>query len=104
MGKMYEDLTKTSLSVAQKDKKVSIISIDVNSTNELFAKTFSETLAKALNRPCFFDMPKLVAKILFGQMAEELLISGQNVYPEKLLESGYKFQNPSLESAITEAL
>jgi capsular polysaccharide biosynthesis protein len=49
MGKMYEDLTKTSLSVAQKDKKVSIISIDVNSTNELFAKTFSETLAKQVS-------------------------------------------------------
>jgi uncharacterized protein involved in exopolysaccharide biosynthesis len=49
MGKMYEDLSKTSLSVAQKDKKVSIISIDVNSTNELFAKAFSETLAKQVS-------------------------------------------------------
>jgi uncharacterized protein involved in exopolysaccharide biosynthesis len=49
MGKMYEDLSKTSLSVAQKDKKISIISIDVNSTNELFAKAFSETLAKQVS-------------------------------------------------------
>jgi len=67
-------------------------------------KTFSETLAKTLNRPCFFDMPELVAKILFGQMAQELLISGQNVYPKKLLESGYKFQKPALKEAILEAL
>jgi uncharacterized protein involved in exopolysaccharide biosynthesis len=49
MGKMYEDLSKTSLTVAQKDKKISIISIDVNSTNELFAKAFSETLAKQVS-------------------------------------------------------
>jgi uncharacterized protein involved in exopolysaccharide biosynthesis len=49
MGKMYEDLSKTSLSVAQKDKKISIISIDVQSENEAFAKAFSETLAKQVS-------------------------------------------------------
>ena len=49
MGKMYEDLSKTSLTVAQKDKKVSIISIDVKSENEAFAKAFSETLAKQVS-------------------------------------------------------
>ena len=49
MGKMYEDLSKTSLTVAQKDKKVSIISIDVKSENESFAKAFSETLAKQVS-------------------------------------------------------
>jgi uncharacterized protein involved in exopolysaccharide biosynthesis len=49
LGKMYEDLSKTSLTVAQKDKKISIISIDVKSENELFAKAFSETLAKQVS-------------------------------------------------------
>lgn len=49
MGKMYEDLSKTSLTVAQKDKKISIISIDVKSENETFAKAFSETLAKQVS-------------------------------------------------------
>lgn len=49
MGKMYEDLSKTSLTVAQKDKKISIISIEVKSENEAFAKAFSETLAKQVS-------------------------------------------------------
>ncbi|MEY4011039.1 MAG: hypothetical protein RIT22_163 [Bacteroidota bacterium] len=49
MGVMYEDLSKTSLTVAQKDKKISIISIDVKSENEAFAKAFSETLAKQVS-------------------------------------------------------
>jgi uncharacterized protein involved in exopolysaccharide biosynthesis len=49
IGKIYENLTKTSLTVAQKDKKVSIISIDVKSENEAFAKAFSETLAKQVS-------------------------------------------------------
>ena len=49
IGKMYEDLSKTSLTVAQKDKKIAIISIDVKSENEAFAKAFSETLAKQVS-------------------------------------------------------
>ena len=38
-------LVKTDVIVSQKDKKISILSIEVNSTNEKFAKTFCETLA-----------------------------------------------------------
>ncbi len=70
------------------------------STNYLFSKT----LARILKRPCFFDMPKFIAKILFGKMAEELLLEGQNVYPKKLLENGYKFKITRLEDAILQAL
>lgn len=45
-GKIYEDLSKNSLSVGQKDKKVSIITMEVSSTNELFSKYFCENLAR----------------------------------------------------------
>ena len=46
MGVMYDNLSKTGLSVGQKDKKIAITTIDVNSTNELFAKYFNEALVK----------------------------------------------------------
>lgn len=46
MGKIYEVLSKSNLSVGQKDKKIAIINIDVSSTNELFSKLFCEALAK----------------------------------------------------------
>ncbi|TDX09267.1 Wzz/FepE/Etk N-terminal domain-containing protein [Flavobacterium sp. S87F.05.LMB.W.Kidney.N] len=46
LGDIYGNLSKTGLSVGQKDKKISIISIDVSSTNELFAKFFCESLAR----------------------------------------------------------
>lgn len=45
-GKIYDDLSKNSLSVGQKDKKIDIISIDVSSNDELFAKYFCEALAR----------------------------------------------------------
>jgi hypothetical protein len=46
MGVMYKKLSEEGLSVAQKDKKIAIINIDVFSSNELFAKYFCETLAR----------------------------------------------------------
>jgi Chain length determinant protein len=49
LGVMYDELSKTSLSVAQKDKKIAIINIDVNDKNELFAKQFCENLAKTVS-------------------------------------------------------
>lgn len=46
LGAMYSSLAKSSLLVSQKDKKISIISIDMKSESELFAKYFTEALAK----------------------------------------------------------
>jgi len=48
-GVIYNNLSKSGLSVAQKDKKIAIITIDVSSTNELFSKYFCEALAKEVS-------------------------------------------------------
>lgn len=49
LGVIYQDLSKTGLAVGQKDKKIAIMTIDVNSTNELFSKYFCEALAKQVS-------------------------------------------------------
>jgi hypothetical protein len=49
LGKIYDDLSKTALSVGQKDKKVAILTIDVASTSELFSKYFTEALVKEVS-------------------------------------------------------
>ncbi|OXA97468.1 lipopolysaccharide biosynthesis protein [Flavobacterium oncorhynchi] len=46
MGIMYKNLSNSGLVVGQKDKKISIINIDVSSIDELFSKYFCEALAK----------------------------------------------------------
>ena len=46
LGMIYQDLSKNSLSVAQKDKKIAIISMDMSSNNELFSLYFCQALAK----------------------------------------------------------
>jgi len=49
LGAFHESLVKASLSVDKVDKKLSIITLSVKSTNELFAKYFSEILAKVVS-------------------------------------------------------
>lgn len=43
---IYSDILKDNLTISQKDKKVSIITIEVKSKNEIFSKTFCENLVK----------------------------------------------------------
>jgi Chain length determinant protein len=49
-GVIYNNIVKGSLSVGQKDKKIAIVSIDVTSNNELFAKYFCENLARQVGQ------------------------------------------------------
>jgi hypothetical protein len=46
LGKISSGITQTDLVISQKDKKVSIISVEVNSINQTFAKMFCENLVK----------------------------------------------------------
>lgn len=41
---------------------------------------------------------------MFGQMGREVLLSGANVYPEKLLNSGFRFRYPELTDVLTHEL
>ena len=49
-------------------------------------------------------VPSFAAKLMAGEMAEELLLSGQNVIPERLLKDGFEFQYPDLVAALGELL
>jgi uncharacterized protein (TIGR01777 family) len=60
---------------------------------------FTRALARALHRPTF-AIPAFAAKLAPGNMAEEILLGGARVVPAKLLESGYAFRFPELDSAL----
>jgi len=65
---------------------------------------FTKTLAGVLSRPAIFPMPAFVARIAFGQMADELLLASQRVEPKKLIASGYPFRFRDLRSSLQEIL
>jgi uncharacterized protein (TIGR01777 family) len=45
-------------------------------------------------------VPAFAARLLAGQMAEELLLSGQRVLPQALLAEGFEFHYPTLAAAL----
>jgi len=61
---------------------------------------FGSIFSKILHRPFWFKMPSFVVKSIFGQMGYELLLLGQEVYPRKLLNSGFEFEFAQLEEAL----
>ncbi len=65
---------------------------------------FTKALGRLLGRPTAFPMPAFAARLAFGEMADELLLSSTRVEPRKLQESGFQFKNADLESALRSAL
>jgi uncharacterized protein (TIGR01777 family) len=68
------------------------------STNERLTKT----LARVLGRPSFLPLPAFVVRLIFGQMGQELLLSGVRVQPQVLLENGFEFRHPQLEALLSQ--
>ncbi len=67
-------------------------------------REFARTLGSALHRPAVMTTPAFVLKLLFGEMAEALLLSGQRVLPSKAEAEGFEFQYRELEPALRDLL
>jgi len=62
-------------------------------------KQWTKILAERLGRPALLPMPAFVLKLLFGEMSD-LLLFGQNVYPQRLLDSGFHFKFSQFRAAL----
>jgi uncharacterized protein len=66
--------------------------------------TFARELARALHRPAILPVPAVLLRRLAGDLAEELLIGGQRVLPDKADTSGFAFRHPTLRPALAAIL
>lgn len=67
-------------------------------------KKFCKTLGRILHRPSLFFIPGFVLRKVLGEMADEILLSGQRVFPEKLLDAGFQFEHPQVKDALIAVL
>jgi hypothetical protein len=63
-------------------------------------KEFCKALGKAMKRPSWTAMPGFAAKLMYGEMAEELLLASYKIRPKRLLDCGYEFKYPILQEAL----
>jgi uncharacterized protein (TIGR01777 family) len=61
---------------------------------------FTRTLGRVLSRPTFMAMPAFAARLAFGEMADEMMLSSTRVAGKVLNEGGFKFQYPEIEGAV----
>jgi uncharacterized protein (TIGR01777 family) len=66
--------------------------------------TFTKELAGALHRPAILPVPASLLRGLAGDLADELLIGGQRVLPDKADASGFTFRHPTLRPALAAIL
>ena len=45
-------------------------------------------------------MPGFAARLMFGEMADALLLAGQRVVPRRLHHAGFPFDHATLEDAL----
>jgi uncharacterized protein (TIGR01777 family) len=67
-------------------------------------REFTKTLGRVLRRPTLFPLPAPGARVLFGEMADEMLLSSARVVPAKLNQAGFAFDDPKLEPALARLL
>ncbi len=67
-------------------------------------RDFTRALGRALHRPTFMPAPAFALKIVFGQMAEEVLLGGQRVVPRRAEREGFRFEAPTLDASFARQL
>lgn len=74
------------------------------SPNPVTNQELTSALGRVLHRPVLLPAPAFALKILLGEMADALLMSSQRASAQKLLDLGFPFQHPDLESYLRSVL
>jgi hypothetical protein len=64
---------------------------------------FSRTLSRVMGRPSFMRVPAFAFRTILGEMST-LILDGQRQMPRRLLDMGYRFRFPEVESALRDLL
>lgn len=63
-------------------------------------RDFARALGRAMHRPSMMPTPGFALRLVFGEMADEMLLGGQRVVPARATTEGFSFRYPTLESSL----
>lgn len=78
--------------------------VNLTAPNPVNNKEFTKILGKTIKKPTIVPLPGFAARLLFGEMAEAILLTGNRVLPNKLLNAGFNFTHPTLDKALESIL
>lgn len=74
--------------------------VNATAPNPVTNLEFSQTFASVLHRPCWLRTPASALKAIFRDMADEIMLHGQKVFPQIALQNGFQFSYPTLHSSL----
>jgi uncharacterized protein (TIGR01777 family) len=78
--------------------------LNVTAPNPVTHREFARTLGHVLGRPSLVPVPSAAARLAFGRMADEVLLSSTRAVPDRLLATDFGFRHPRLEDALRHVL
>lgn len=78
--------------------------LNIVSPHPVTNEEFTKTLGHVLSRPTALSVPAFAARLAFGEMADEMLLTSQRVIPKRLNDAGFEFEYPELEGAFRKYL
>lgn len=79
--------------------------VNVAAPNPVKNKYLVRSLGKAMKKPVFFPaVPGFLLKIFFGREKAMLILGGNNISPQKLLDHKFRFKYKELEPALQDLL
>jgi len=73
---------------------------NLTTPNPVTMKELARAIGRTLNRPCWLPIPALVLRLAAGKMADEMLLTGRLVIPDRLLKAGFTFAHPGINEAL----
>ncbi|MCX6267737.1 MAG: TIGR01777 family oxidoreductase [Bacteroidetes bacterium] len=61
----------------------------------------TDKLGKVLDKPAWLTVPTFVLRMMYGEGAQ-VLLEGQRVLPQKLLQAGFRFKYPTIQNALVQ--
>ena len=74
--------------------------LNATAPNPVTNAEFAHALGQALHRPAFMPAPAFALRLLLGEMADALLLSGQRAVPSKATHLLFTFKYPNLQEAL----
>ncbi|MCA9009052.1 MAG: TIGR01777 family oxidoreductase [Planctomycetaceae bacterium] len=78
--------------------------VNAVSPNPMTNYEFTKGMGHVLHRPTVFPLPAFMAKLVLGEMANDLLLASARVMPQKLLQHGFEFHYPELAGCLEHEL
>ncbi len=78
--------------------------VNLVAPNPVTNHDFTKTLGRVLSRPTILPMPTFAARLVFGEMADALLLASTRVVPDALTNAGFQFDHAELEPALRHIL